>query len=113
VPQPLDLVVDRGVLLDVGVGGGDVGLGLVVVVVADEVLDGVVGEELPELVGQLGGEGLVGAMTRVGFWTSLMMLAIVKVLPDPVTPSRQTSRSPRPMASATPRMARGWSPAGW
>jgi hypothetical protein len=45
----VDLVVDRGVLLDVGVAAGDVGLGLVVVVVADEVLDRVLGEEVPEL----------------------------------------------------------------
>ena len=59
VPQPLDLLVDRGVLLDVGVGLRDVRLGLVVVVVGDEVLDRVVGQQLAELVGQLGGEGLV------------------------------------------------------
>ncbi len=59
VPQPLDLVVDRGVLLDVGVGLRDVGLGLEVVVVADEVLDGVVRQQLAELVGELGGERLV------------------------------------------------------
>ena len=59
VPQPLDLVVDRGVLLDVGVGLRDVGLGLVVVVVRDEVLDRVVRQQLAELVGQLGGQGLV------------------------------------------------------
>ena len=59
VPQPLDLVVDRGVLLDVGVGLRDVGLGLVVVVVADEVLDGVVGQHLTQLVGQLSGKRLV------------------------------------------------------
>ena len=59
VPQPLDLLVDRGVLLDVGVGLRDVGLGLVVVVVADEVLDGVVRQQLAELVGELGGQGLV------------------------------------------------------
>ncbi len=59
VPQPLDLLVDRGVLLDVGVGLRDVGLGLVVVVVADEVLDRVVGQQLAELVGQLGGQRLV------------------------------------------------------
>ena len=38
---------------------GDVRLGLVVVVVADEVLDPVVGEELPHLLGELGGEALV------------------------------------------------------
>ena len=59
VPQPLDLLVDRGVLLDEGVRLRDVCLGLVVVVVTDEVLDGVVGQQLPELVGQLGGQGLV------------------------------------------------------
>ena len=60
VPQPLDLLVDRGVLLDVGVGLGDVGLGLVVVVVGDEVLDRVVREQLAQLVGELGGQRLVG-----------------------------------------------------
>ena len=59
VPEALDLVVDRGVLLYVGVGARDVGLGLVVVVVGDEVLDGVVREELLELVGELGRQGLV------------------------------------------------------
>ena len=60
VAEAVDLVVDRRVLLDVGVARGDVGLGLVVVVVGDEVLDPVVGEELLELVGQLGRERLVG-----------------------------------------------------
>ncbi|CAM5533100.1 hypothetical protein SALBM217S_00878 [Streptomyces griseoloalbus] len=59
VAQPLDLLVDRGVLLDVGVRLRDVRLGLVVVVVRDEVLDRVVRQKLAELVGQLGGEGLV------------------------------------------------------
>ena len=60
VPQPLDLVVDRRVLLDVGVRLRDVRLGLVVVVVRDEVLDRVVGQQLAELRGQLRREGLVG-----------------------------------------------------
>ena len=59
VAQPVDLVVDRRVLLDVGVARGDVGLGLVVVVVADEVLDPVLGEELLHLGGELRGEALV------------------------------------------------------
>ena len=57
--HPLDLLVDRGVLLDVQVLPGHVGLGLVVVVVGDEVLHGVVGEEVRELAVELGGEGLV------------------------------------------------------
>ena len=57
--QPVDLLVDRRVLLDVEVLGRDVGLGLVVVVVGDEVLDRVVGEERAELVAQLRGQRLV------------------------------------------------------
>ena len=58
-PEALDVLVDRRVLLDVDVGGGDVGLGLVVVVVGDEVLDRVLGQELPQLAVELRGEGLV------------------------------------------------------
>ena len=59
VAEPVDLVVDRGVLLDVEILRRDVGLGLVVVVVADEVLDRVLGEELPELVAELRRQRLV------------------------------------------------------
>ena len=55
----LDLLVDRGVLLDVGVRRGDVGLRLVVVVIGNEVLDRVVREILLELAVQLRGQGLV------------------------------------------------------
>src|SRR5215208_2656890 len=59
VPQAVDVLVDLGVLLDEGVRARDVSLGLVVVVVADEVLDGVVGEELGELAGELRSERLI------------------------------------------------------
>ena len=59
MPQLVELLVDVGVLLNVGVRPGEIRLGLVVVVVADEVLDGVLGEELLELGGELGREGLV------------------------------------------------------
>ena len=47
--QTLDLVVDHQVLLDVFVRGGYVGFGLIVVVIRDEILDAVVGEEVLEL----------------------------------------------------------------
>src|SRR3954469_10783012 len=57
--EAVDLLVDRGVLLDVQVLRGDVRLGLVVVVVGDEVLDGVLREELAELVAELRRERLV------------------------------------------------------
>ena len=59
VAQAVDVVVDRRVLLDVEVGLRDVGLRLVVVVVGDEVLDRVPGQELAELVAELRGERLV------------------------------------------------------
>ena len=59
VAQAVDLLVDRRVLLDVQVAARDVGLGLVVVVVGDEVLDRVVREERAELVAQLRRERLV------------------------------------------------------
>ncbi len=56
----VDLLVDGGFLLDVGVGARDVRLRLVVVVVGDEILDRVVREERLELAVELGGERLVG-----------------------------------------------------
>ena len=59
VAEPVDLVVPARVLLDVRVAPGQVRLRLVVVEVADEVLDGVVREELAELGVELGGERLV------------------------------------------------------
>ena len=60
VAHAVDLLVHRRLLLDVGVGARHVGFGLVVVVVGDEVLDRVVGEEALELAVQLRGERLVG-----------------------------------------------------
>ena len=59
VSQPVDVVVPRTVLLDVQVGLRDVRLGLVVVVVRDEVLDRVRRKELAKLVAELRGERLV------------------------------------------------------
>ena len=58
-PESRDVVVPGRVLLDVQVGLRDVRLGLEVVVVRDEVLDGVLREELAELVAELRRERLV------------------------------------------------------
>ena len=58
-PHLLDVLVDRRVLFDVRVARGDVRLGLVIVVVRDEVLDGVVRKELAHFAIQLRGECLV------------------------------------------------------
>jgi hypothetical protein len=59
VPQALHLLVERGVLLDVGVGLRDVRFGLVVVVVGDEVLDRIARQHLAQFVGELRGQRLV------------------------------------------------------
>ncbi len=59
VAHPVDRLVHRAFLLDVGVAARHVGFGLVVVVVADEILDRVVGEEALELTIKLRGEDLV------------------------------------------------------
>ena len=58
-PEAVDLFVDDRLLLDVRIGGRHEGFRLVIVVVADEKLDGVAREESPELLIQLGGQGLV------------------------------------------------------
>src|SRR3989442_880163 len=59
MPHAVDLVVDRGLLLDVSVRLRHVSLRLVVVVVRHEILDRVVGEEAPELLVQLRRQRLV------------------------------------------------------
>ena len=84
----VELIVDRRLFFNVEVAGRDVGFGLVVVVVGNEVLDGVVGEELFEFVVKLGRERLVVHLRMsAGRCDCSMTLAMVKVLPDPVTPS--------------------------
>ena len=86
--MPIDLIVDRGFLLDIGVGRGDVGLGLVVVVVADEILHGIVRKVSPELLNRAAPpESCYGPERVVGRLSFSTTFAIVKVLPDPVTPS--------------------------
>ena len=59
-PHLLDVLVDGAVLFDEQVALGHIGLGLVVVVVADEVFDGVLGKELAEFAVQLRRQRLVG-----------------------------------------------------
>ena len=64
VTEAVYLIVDRGVLLDIGVCLRQVGLGLVIVVIRHEVLHPVLREELPELIGELSGESLVGCKNQ-------------------------------------------------
>ncbi len=69
--QTLDLVVDRAVLLDVGIRRRNVCLGLIVVEVRDEILHGVFWEELTKLGAELGGKRLVVAEDQGRFLNQL------------------------------------------
>ena len=86
VAEAVDVVVDGRVFLDVEVGLGDVGLRLVVVV-GDEVLDGVPGQKLPNSLQSCAASVLLWAITSVGFCTCSAIHAIVAVFPVPVAPS--------------------------
>jgi len=66
VAHPVDRLVHRAFLLDVRVGPGDIGFGLVIVVIADEIFDRIVGEEVLELAIKLRGEDLVGGKDQRG-----------------------------------------------
>jgi hypothetical protein len=110
--ETLDLVVDGGILLNVGVGASDVGLRLIVIEVADEVLDRVVREEVFKLRVKLRRERLLCENTSAGLPSSAMTFAIVKVLPDPVTPSSVWCRFPARTDFTSLTMACPWSPCG-
>jgi hypothetical protein len=51
-------------------------------------------------------------MINVGFWTCSITRAMVKVLPEPVTPSSTWCCSPCWIPSASWAIACGWSPVG-
>ena len=59
VAQHVDLFVDRRCFGDVGVRDGHIRLGLVVVVIGDEVFNGVVREKFPQLIAELGRQRFV------------------------------------------------------
>ncbi len=59
VAHAVDLLVDGRILLDIGIGPRHIGLGLVVVVIADKIFDGVVGKKALELAIELRGQRLV------------------------------------------------------
>jgi hypothetical protein len=59
VAHLVNVVIDQGVLLDIRVGRGDIGLGLIIVIITDEKFDGVLRKEFLEFSVELGSQGLV------------------------------------------------------
>ena len=65
--QSVYLLVDSQVLLDIGVGSRQIGLWLVVVIIADIILHRILWEEAPHFLIQLGGQRLVVRQDEHGF----------------------------------------------
>jgi hypothetical protein len=112
VAETFDLVVDRRVLLDVGVGLRHVCLWLVVVVVGDEILHPVLREELAELIRQLGGQGLVGGDDDRRTLQLLDRPGDRRRLPRTGDTEQGLERLPAETEAARSSIAFGWSPAG-
>ena len=55
----LYVIINLGVFLDKGIGRRDIGLGLIIVIVRDKILDGVVREKLFEFAIELGSQCFV------------------------------------------------------
>ena len=51
--QTVDLIIDGRVLLNIGIAGGNIRLRLIIIIVADKVLNRAVGKEGAELAAQL------------------------------------------------------------
>jgi len=66
VAHPVDGLVYARFLFDIGVGAGDIGFGLVIIVVGYEIFHCIVGKEALELAIQLRGEDLVGGEDQRG-----------------------------------------------
>jgi len=45
VPHLIDFFIDLSILLDIGIGGGNIGLRLVIIVITDEEFNGILREE--------------------------------------------------------------------
>jgi hypothetical protein len=59
VAKPVYVLIDLSVFLYVGIGRRNIRFGYVVVVVAHEIMDGVLGKKLFELSVKLGGKGFI------------------------------------------------------
>ena len=113
MPHPVDRLVHRAFLLDVGVGARNIGLGLVVVVVGDEILDRVVGKEALEFAIELRGEDLVGGEDQRGALQLLDHLGHGEGLAAAGDAEQHLGRLAAAMPSTSSAIAVGWSPAGW
>src|SRR5262249_499985 len=65
--KAVDILIDEGVFFDVDVALGNVGLRLVIVVVTDEIVDGISGKKAAKLIVKLRRQRLVMGQNQRGF----------------------------------------------
>ena len=59
MPHLINFFIDLSVLLDIGIGGGNISFGLIIVVITDEEFDRILRKEFFELAVKLGGQSLI------------------------------------------------------
>ena len=64
--EPVDFLVHRGILLNIGVRVGNVCLRLIVIVIGNEVFHRIVGKKLPEFAAKLSSQGLIVSQHQGG-----------------------------------------------
>src|ERR1019366_3827116 len=75
-PQPLDLLIDRRILLDVSIAPRDISLRLVIIEVRHKVLHRVIREELPELRVKLRRQQVADVVKSGGFGTREVFIRV-------------------------------------
>ena len=64
--QAVDLIIDGAVFFNIGIGGGDVGFRLVIVVIGDKIFHRIIGEKSAHLGADLTGQGFVWFQNQCG-----------------------------------------------
>jgi hypothetical protein len=57
VSHLIDGFIDLGVLLDIGIGGGNISFGLIIIIITDKKFDSILRKEFFKFTVQLGGQG--------------------------------------------------------
>ena len=82
--QAVNFIIDGGILLDIGVGRGDIRLRLVIIVVGYEIFYRILRKKFAQLGAELCGQRFIVREHQRRALGLLMMFAIVNVLPEPV-----------------------------
>jgi hypothetical protein len=97
VPHLIDVFIDLSVFFDIGIGGGNIGFGLIIIVITDKKFDSILWKEFFKFAVQLGGQSLVMGDDQRGFLD----------FPEPVTPKRTWFLAPSKTPSLNNSMACG------